>query len=97
MGLQSLQAKLRQRHKHEMGEDEKYNIFEQLTPRQMQVFKLVGDGKTSGEIAERLCITEKTVQNHRSNIAAVLDLEGYGSLYYLAAQIRLKKQDNENT
>jgi len=80
-----------------MGGDELNTILEQLTPRQAEEFKLVGKGKTSGEIAAELCITEKTVQNHRSNIATALDLEGYGSLYCMAAQNRLKNEDKENS
>lgn len=72
-----------------MGEDNLNNVFRKLTPRQAEIFNLVGEGKTSGEIADVIGISEKTVQNHRHTIMGILDLEGYGSLYHLALEVRL--------
>lgn len=39
-----------------------------LTERELQVVRLVADGLSSREIAERLCLSVKTVDTHRSNI-----------------------------
>jgi DNA-binding CsgD family transcriptional regulator/pimeloyl-ACP methyl ester carboxylesterase len=39
-----------------------------LTPREIEVLRLVVDGKTNREIAEMLFISERTVINHLSNI-----------------------------
>ena len=39
-----------------------------LTPRELEVLKLVAEGHTSDEIAELLVISRKTVDRHRANI-----------------------------
>jgi len=39
-----------------------------LTPREVEVVKLVAEGHTSDEIAEMLVISRKTVDRHRANI-----------------------------
>jgi DNA-binding NarL/FixJ family response regulator len=41
---------------------------EPLTPRELEVVKLVAEGHTSDEIAELLSISRKTVDRHRANI-----------------------------
>jgi DNA-binding NarL/FixJ family response regulator len=40
---------------------------EELTPREQEVVKLVAEAHTNKEIAELLHLSEKTVENHRSN------------------------------
>jgi len=47
-----------------------------LSPRESEVFGLIGDGLTSRAIAERLGISEHTVQTHRKRIAAKLETTG---------------------
>jgi DNA-binding NarL/FixJ family response regulator len=39
-----------------------------LTPRELEIVKLVAEGHTSEEIAQALVISKKTVEHHRSNI-----------------------------
>ena len=39
-----------------------------LTPRELEVLALLGDGLTNAEIAERLFLSEKTVGHHVSAI-----------------------------
>jgi len=41
---------------------------ETLTPRQHEVMALIADGMTNRQIAERLCISVRTVENHRAAI-----------------------------
>jgi len=43
-------------------------VFSELTDREREVLKLIGNGKRNREIAEELFISEKTVKNHVSNI-----------------------------
>ncbi len=42
--------------------------FEVLTPRELEVVKLIAEGHTSREIAAELVISVKTVERHRANI-----------------------------
>jgi DNA-binding NarL/FixJ family response regulator len=46
-------------------EDEQFDI---LTPRELQVLKLIAEAYTSKEIAQELVISVKTVERHRQNI-----------------------------
>jgi DNA-binding NarL/FixJ family response regulator len=45
-----------------------------LTPRELEVVKLVAEGHTSDEIAEMLVISRKTVDRHRANILEKLHM-----------------------
>jgi DNA-binding NarL/FixJ family response regulator len=45
-----------------------------LTPRQREVLQLVAEGRCAKEIAERLSVSPKTVEFHKSNILRVLGL-----------------------
>lgn len=46
----------------------------ELTPREREVLSLIATGASNREIAEILCITEKTVKNHVSSILSRLNL-----------------------
>ena len=46
-----------------------------LTARELEVLREVCVGATNRAIADRLCISERTVKNHMSNIFAKLDLK----------------------
>jgi DNA-binding CsgD family transcriptional regulator len=45
-----------------------------LTPRELQVLRLVAAGDTNKAIAAELCLSERTIDRHLSNILAKLDL-----------------------
>jgi DNA-binding NarL/FixJ family response regulator len=45
-----------------------------LTPRELEVVKLIAEGYTSRAIGEELVISEKTVERHRSNILEKLGM-----------------------
>jgi DNA-binding NarL/FixJ family response regulator len=45
-----------------------------LSPRELEVVKLIAEGHTSEEISEMLFISKKTVENHRANILEKLQL-----------------------
>ncbi len=49
-------------------------LFEELTPRELEVLRLIAQGLRNREIAERLMISERTVGNHISNIFAKLQV-----------------------
>jgi DNA-binding NarL/FixJ family response regulator len=46
----------------------------ELTPREREVLSLIATGASNREIAEILCITEKTVKNHVSSLLSRLNL-----------------------
>ncbi|WP_059102923.1 response regulator transcription factor [Shouchella shacheensis] len=50
-------------------------LHDRLTPRELDVLQLIGDGKSNSEIGETLYIGIKTVKTHVSNILQKLDLE----------------------
>lgn len=45
-----------------------------LTPRENQILKLLGDGLTNREIGESLCLSEKTVKHHMTNVLQKLQV-----------------------
>jgi NarL family two-component system response regulator LiaR len=65
------------------------DALQALTPREREVFRLVAQGCTNAEIAERLVLSEKTVKTHVRNISNKLNLSGKGEMRVLAAQLGL--------
>lgn len=59
--------------KHSESGDLK-TAFDGLTEREREVLKLIADGRTNQEVADRLVISVKTVERHRANILAKLNL-----------------------
>jgi DNA-binding NarL/FixJ family response regulator len=57
---------------------------ETLTPRQREVLQLVAEGKTNAEIAERLHISPRTVENHRSALIQKLGFQNHAELILYA-------------
>jgi len=46
-----------------------------LSDRELEVFALLGDGKSTRQIAEELNLSVKTIESHRANIKVKLNLE----------------------
>jgi DNA-binding NarL/FixJ family response regulator len=57
-----------------------------LTPMEVRILTLIAGNKTSKEIANDLCISPKTVENHRANIADKLMLSGNNALLRFALE-----------
>lgn len=61
--------------------DEKQkSAIEKLTPTEKQILKFIAEDKTSKEIADRLFISVRTVENHRMNICNKLSIHGSNAL-----------------
>jgi DNA-binding NarL/FixJ family response regulator len=58
--------------------------IEDLTAAERRILKLIAEDHTSKEIAERLQISTKTIENHRQNICHKLKLHGSHSLLKFA-------------
>jgi RNA polymerase sigma factor (sigma-70 family) len=61
----------------------------QLSARETQVLKLVAEGERNRQIAERLAISVKTVEKHRSNLMRKLQLHNTAALTSFAIENRL--------
>lgn len=60
--------------------------FEPLTPSEIKILRLVAEGLSTREIADKLFISERTVDKHRSNMISKLDLEKKHNSLLLWAQ-----------
>lgn len=60
--------------------------IERLSNRELEVFRLIGEGLTTGAIAERLFISPHTIDTHRDNIKRKLNLADAGELSRAAVQ-----------
>lgn len=58
--------------------------IESLTPAERRILKLIGEDYTSKEIADRLKLSVRTVDNHRQHICNKLKLHGTHSLLKFA-------------
>jgi DNA-binding NarL/FixJ family response regulator len=57
-----------------------------LTRSEKRILKLIAENKTSREIADDLCVSPRTVQNHRTNICNKLGLKGHNKLLLFAVR-----------
>jgi len=57
-----------------------FDPHETLTPRQREVLQLAAEGKTNAEIAARLNISQRTVENHRATLIQRLGLQNQTEL-----------------
>lgn len=55
-------------------------LHEPLTTREREVLKLIAEGYSSPEIAERLVLSPRTVETHRANIMRKLELRSTADL-----------------
>lgn len=68
-----------------------------LSPRELEVLALVGQGLSIREIAAMLHRSEKTIQNHRDSIGAKLNLPNRVHVAAVARRAGLKQNDAEKT
>jgi DNA-binding NarL/FixJ family response regulator len=61
-------------------------LTDKLTPREVDVLRLLAQGLTNTEIADRLYLSEGTVRNHVSVILSKLDVPGRTQAAVLAIQ-----------
>ncbi len=66
--------------------DESSSPVEQLSDREFEVFQLIGQGKSTREIAEHLHLSVKTVEVHRAHIKEKLSLRNANELVRFAAR-----------
>ncbi len=55
-----------------------------LTKREIQIFSLLADGRKASDIADNMCLSNKTIHAHRANILRKLSLSNNSELVHLA-------------
>jgi len=60
-----------------------------LSERECEVLRLIAEGVSSRDIAQRLCLSPKTVENHRSNIMRKLGVHNRVALVKAALRLGL--------
>jgi len=54
--------------------------IQHLTDRELQIFRMIGEGLTTGAIADRLFLSTHTIDTHRENMKRKLRLKNAGEL-----------------
>lgn len=67
--------------------------LERLSPRQRQVLKLIAEGATTKEIAQKLALSVKTVKTHRAELMEQLDIHEVAGLVRFAIRVGLVNVD----
>ena len=78
---------------HRVGLDAVHASLARLTPRQQTILRLIGKGRTSGEIAAKLGLTESTITFHRQRIRRLLGLTSEWELVRHAILIQVASQE----
>ncbi len=63
--------------------------LDRLTPRHLQILRLIGDGRSTAEIAEALGVSPRTVEFHRSSIRRALGITSEWGLMRFAIMLRV--------
>jgi two-component system response regulator DegU len=58
----------------------------QLTPREQEILLLICEGRTAAEIADKLCISRRTVEGHRQNLLEKTSAPNSAGLVVYAAR-----------
>jgi len=70
--------------------NETQSPIEQLTDRELEIFRLIGTGVSTGAIAEQLFLSTHTIDTHRENIKRKLGAKSGAELNRLAIQAVLE-------
>ncbi len=72
------------------NKSESANPIDLLSDRELEVFRMIGSGKTSGAIADELTLSTHTIDTHRENIKRKLGLKTAAELSCQAVQFLLE-------
>lgn len=68
-------------------------VYERLTPRQTEIVQLIAEGHRNAEIGVILGVSEKTVETHRMQLMARLDIHDVTGLVRYAIRVGLVPAD----
>jgi DNA-binding NarL/FixJ family response regulator len=72
------------------GHSEKKEAIERLTDRELEIFRMIGEGLTSGAIADKLFLSTHTIDTHRENLKRKLGAANAAELNRQAVQWTLE-------
>ena len=81
---------------HGVGLDATHLSLSRLTPRQQEILRLLGQGKTSAEIGESLGLSENTITFHRARIRKLLGLSSEWEMARFAILLHLAAVEDAN-
>jgi len=81
---------------HGVGLDATHLSLSRLTPRQQEILRLLGQGKTSGEIGDSIGVTESTITFHRARIRKILGLSSEWEMARFAILLHLAAAEDAN-
>ena len=79
----------------QVGDDESKNrrLLNMLTPRQLEVLRLVAEGYSTKQIGLKLGISAKTVETHRAQLTERLDIHDVAGLVRYALKTGIVRVD----
>jgi DNA-binding NarL/FixJ family response regulator len=73
------------------GKDQVKDPIESLSDRELEVFDLLGQGLRTRDVAERLCLSVKTIETYRDNIKSKLGLDSSVELIHRATRWKMER------
>src|SRR5215510_12483619 len=73
----------------DLGRAESLSPQETLSDREFQVLRLIASGKTVGEVAKLLCLSDKTISTYRARILEKMHMKTNAELTHYAIQNKL--------
>jgi DNA-binding NarL/FixJ family response regulator len=61
--------------------------LDRLTPRHIQILRLIGDGKSTADMADILCVSPRTIEFHRASIRKALGISSEWGLMRFAIML----------
>jgi DNA-binding NarL/FixJ family response regulator len=86
---EKMAAKLLRSFSGKRGKGAEAAPLERLSDRELQVFRLIGQGRSVKDIADELFLSPKTVETHKEHIKQKLNLESSNDLLRYAIEARL--------
>jgi two-component system response regulator NreC len=90
----SLAKRLAQEYLRRVGSGEERSYYDNLSEREKDVLKLIGQGHTNQEIANVLSLSVNTVQTHRTHIMNKLNLHSRAQLMKYAVHLGLLARED---
>ena len=76
------------------GEAPKRGALDVLTPRQREILQLVAEGHSTKQIAQRLHLSPKTVETHRTQLMERLGVRGVPALVRCAIRLGIVRPES---